>query len=69
MPAGAALTPREVECLGWLAKGLRSDGIAERLGVARITVDTHLSNARRKLGARTREQTLVLAIRNGLIDP
>jgi DNA-binding CsgD family transcriptional regulator len=63
------LTPREVECLEWLGRGLRVDGIGSKLGIGVPTVATHLSGARRKLGAATREQALVLALRHGLIDP
>lgn len=63
------LSPRERECLLWLAAGLRSDRIAERLGLSRATVDLHLSRARRRLGARTREQALAKALTLGLLGP
>lgn len=63
------LTPREIECLEWLGRGLRIEGIGSKLGIASTTVVTHLSGARRKLGAATREQALVLALRHGLIKP
>lgn len=63
------LSRRERECLLWLAAGLRNDRIAERLGIARGTVELHLARARRKLGAATREQALVKALCCGLIEP
>jgi DNA-binding CsgD family transcriptional regulator len=63
------LTPREVECLEWLGRGLDNEKIAKRLGIAMATVALHLTNARRKLGAATREQALVLALQRGLINP
>src|SRR5262245_46113496 len=63
------LTPREIECLEWLGRGLRVGGISRKLGIASTTVVTHLSGARKKLGVATREQALVLALRHGLIDP
>ena len=63
------LSPRECDVLLWLAKGLRSQRIAERLGIARVTVDMHMSNARKKLKATTREHALAKAIQKGLIDP
>ena len=63
------LTPREIECLEWLGRGLRVDGIGSKLGIGLPTVATHLSGARKKLGAATREQALVLALRHGLINP
>ena len=36
-------------------------------GVAETTVITHLNNAKRKLGARTRSQAVALALMAGLI--
>ena len=44
-------------------------GIGNKLGIGLPTVATHLSGARKKLGAATREQALVLALRHGLINP
>lgn len=65
--AAVSLTTRERECLLWLARGLRNCRIAERLGVSGVTVEFHLSNACRKLQARTRGQALVRAIQLGLL--
>lgn len=69
LPPRPRLTPRERECLLWLTAGLRSDRIAERLGLARVTVDLHLARARRRLGARTREQAVAKALTLGLLQP
>ncbi|MBD3624291.1 MAG: autoinducer binding domain-containing protein [Rhodobacteraceae bacterium] len=66
-PPEAELTGRETDCLRYLGMGLRTKEIAHRMGVQPVTVEYHFANARRKLGARTREQALVLAIRAGLI--
>jgi DNA-binding CsgD family transcriptional regulator len=63
------LTPREVECLEWLGRGLDNEKIARKLGIATTTVALHLTNARTKLGAATREQALVVALQRALIDP
>jgi DNA-binding CsgD family transcriptional regulator len=63
------LSKRERECLVWLVAGLRSDRIAERLGLARVTVDLHLARARRRLGAKTREQAVAKALLLGLLRP
>ncbi len=68
-PQRPRLSPRERECLLWLVAGLRSDRIAERLGLSRATVDLHLSRARRRLGARTREQAVAKALALGLLVP
>lgn len=63
------LSPRERECLVWLCAGLRSDRIAERLGLSGATVDLHLARARRRLGAKTREQAVAKALMLGLLRP
>lgn len=63
----AALTARELECLAGLADGLKNHDIAGRLQIAEPTVAMHLANAKRKLGAATREQAVAIAVRNGLL--
>ena len=65
----ADLTKREIECLNWLAHGLRTDQIANQLSISRATVDFHLANARKKLAASTREQAVALAVAGKFIDP
>ncbi len=62
-----SLTVRETECLNALADGLTSAGIARRLEIAVPTVVMHLTNARRKLNATTREQAVAIAMRIGLM--
>ena len=64
--AGAGvLTPRERECLSFTAAGLRPDRIAHRLGLARVTVDLHLANARKRLKARTVAEAVAKAMTYG----
>ena len=67
-PKKAMLTDRERELLYYLALGLKNDRIAERCGLAEVTVRKHLVSAREKLGASTREQALAIALQNGLIN-
>ncbi|CAA7622180.1 putative Glycerol metabolism activator [Magnetospirillum sp. LM-5] len=62
------LSPRERESLLLLSQGLRNDMIAHRLNVSVPTVELHLANARRKLGAATREQAIATAVLLGLLD-
>jgi DNA-binding NarL/FixJ family response regulator len=54
------LSPREREVLGLLADGLQGPEIAERLFLSLETVRTHIRNAVRKLGARTRVQAAAM---------
>ncbi len=63
-----ALTPRECEVLRWAYSGLRTSRIADRMGLQDVTVTKHLLSVRRKLKARTREQALAIAVRDGLIE-
>jgi DNA-binding CsgD family transcriptional regulator len=63
------LSERERECLLWLARGLRTREIADRLNLAAVTVDLHLKRIRTKLGAATREEALAKAILSGEIVP
>jgi DNA-binding CsgD family transcriptional regulator len=59
------LTGREREVLALVADGATSREIAQRLGVARATVETQITSAMGKLGARTRLQAVaVLAERS-----
>lgn len=63
------LSTREKDALLFLASGCRNDMIAHKMGVAEITVRQHLQTARKKLGARTREQALVKAMTLGYLSP
>jgi DNA-binding CsgD family transcriptional regulator len=65
--AQRALTRREVQCLEGLARGLGNAEISRQLQIAMPTVALHLINARKKLGAVTREQAVALAIKRGIL--
>lgn len=68
-PEGLSLTTRERDALRWLAEGHRVDRIAEKMGLSNRTVEVHLASARRRLGAKTREQALAIALSAGLFRP
>ncbi len=64
----AHLSPREMEVLQLLAKGLSNKEIAARLGLVVGTVKIHVANIFSKLGVSDRTQALVTAVQRGIID-
>lgn len=48
------ITPREMEVLTWLCQGSKARSIARHLGISVRTVNKHLANIYRKLGAHDR---------------
>jgi len=65
--AGAALSPREVEVLKWIAAGKSNKEIASVLFVSEGTVKTHVLNIHNKLGVDDRTQAVVVAIKRGML--
>jgi PAS domain S-box-containing protein len=61
-------TSREREVLALLAAGATDEQIAGLLELSPATVQTHVRNAKAKLGARTRAQAVALALQGGMID-
>jgi HD-GYP domain-containing protein (c-di-GMP phosphodiesterase class II) len=64
-PAG--LTPREVEVLQLLARGLPNKAIAERLVIAPKTVANHVEHIYLKIGASNRARASLFAMQHGLL--
>lgn len=64
---GRGPTAREREVLDMLADGATDDQIAAKLSLSPATVQSHVRNAKAKLGARTRAQAVALALHRGLI--
>ena len=61
-------TSRERQVLRLLASGATDVQIAAWLSLSPATVQTHVRNAKAKLGARTRAQAVALALQRGMIS-
>ena len=66
--AAALLSPRELEVLGLIKRGLTTRQMATRLGLADKTIESHISSAYRKLGVGSRVQAVSRATDLGLLQ-
>jgi len=65
---GSKLTRRESEVLRLVALGSDTRHVAAELCISSETVRTHVRNAMKKTGARTRAQLVALVLADGLIE-
>ncbi len=67
MEAEATLTPREIEIVRMVAKGLRNKAIAEQLAISEGTVKVHLHNIYQKFSVDGRLELVLCAQDRGLV--
>jgi DNA-binding NarL/FixJ family response regulator len=63
------LTPREVEVLTLMGRGLSNSELAGTLSLSEATVKTHVARIFAKLALRDRAQAVVIAYETGLVTP
>lgn len=61
------ITPRELDALRMILRGLSNKEIASELGVSEATVKLHIAHLMTKLGARDRTHAASLALRRGIV--
>jgi DNA-binding NarL/FixJ family response regulator len=68
-PPDPSLTPRELEVLKLVGRGLGNGEIARELYISEVTVKAHLGHVLTKLGLRDRAAAIVYAFDTGLVAP
>ncbi|MBT0767827.1 response regulator transcription factor [Kineosporia sp. J2-2] len=68
-PAASLLTPREVEVLRAVARGLTNADLGRGLFISEATVKTHLIRVFTKLGVDDRTRAVTAAMELGLLPP
>lgn len=63
------LTPRELEVLGLVGRGLTNGEIAEQLFISELTAKTHVSRVLTKLNLNSRVHAVILAYETGIVTP
>jgi len=66
-PARSALTPRELDVLDHVFRGLSNREIADLLSIGEGTVRIHVSNILLKLGVKRRTEAVAVALKRGLL--
>ena len=65
--AEITLTPRQIEVLGSITRGLSNDEIATLLGISTARIKQHLNEVYTKLGAANRAEAVAIAMRRQLL--
>jgi DNA-binding CsgD family transcriptional regulator len=66
--APVLLTPREIEVLAALGRGLSNKGAARQLGISPHTVKFHVESLFRKLGAASRAEAVAKGLKQQIVE-
>jgi DNA-binding NarL/FixJ family response regulator len=66
-PAASTLSPRELEVLQLIAKGLSNREIGKALGIAEATVKWHVNLILSRMGVADRTEAIVAALQRGIM--
>jgi HD-GYP domain-containing protein (c-di-GMP phosphodiesterase class II)/DNA-binding CsgD family transcriptional regulator len=65
----AGLTPRQVDVLRLVSRGLSNREVARRLGLSPRTVDRHVADLYERIGTSSRAAAALFAMEHGLVGP
>jgi DNA-binding NarL/FixJ family response regulator len=65
---GYRFTPREESVLNLVVGGLMDKEVADQLGISTLTAHKHVASILKKMGARSRTEAAVRAVREGIVD-
>ena len=68
LPPIVELTPRELDVLRLVAKGMTNRSICKELNLAEVTIKKHVQSIMGKMGVKDRTQAALRGVRLGLID-
>lgn len=68
LPPIVELTPRELDVLRLVAKGMTNRTICKELNLAEVTIKKHVQSIMGKMGVKDRTQAALRGVRLGLID-
>ena len=66
-PPISDLSPRQLEILSSITRGLSNDDIANQLGIGKASIKTHILALFQKLGAANRAEAVAIALRKHLL--
>lgn len=67
VPPAPGLSPRQIEVLRGVARGLSDKAIGRALGLSPATAHYHVENAKRALGVRTRTEAVAICVLDGIL--